>query len=173
MQPPRSPSCFRCHPRRWRHQFCFRRSQGNKSGAQRRSSFRARISTNHINDRDSDPGSILNASTHELQIMPMGSAVASMISSVVSHSANMAATQAVGKVPQPRSTFGKRNIKNQVCICKKKVSWLIKTDVQAFFSKNVILEQRQNKNDSIQSKIIPILKLPRFFPLRIGSEKPR
>ena len=35
------------------------------------------------------------------------------------------------------------------------------------------LEQRQNKNDSIQSKIIPILKLPRFSPHRIGGEKAR
>ena len=38
---------------------------------------------------------------------------------------------------------------------------------------NLILKQRQNKNDSIQSKIIPILKLPRFFPYRIGGEKGR
>ena len=36
-----------------------------------------------------------------------------------------------------------------------------------------VLEQRQNKNDSIQSKIIPILKLPRFFPHRLGGEKAR
>ena len=34
-----------------------------------------------------------------------------------------------------------------------------------------LLEQRQNKNDSIQSEIIPILKLPLFFPDRIGGEK--
>ena len=33
------------------------------------------------------------------------------------------------------------------------------------------LEQRQYEKDSIQSKIIPILKLPRFFPHRIGDEK--
>ena len=33
------------------------------------------------------------------------------------------------------------------------------------------LEQRQDKNDSIQSKIIPILKLPHFSPHRIGGEK--
>ena len=46
--------------------------------------------------------------------MPLGGAVASMISSVVNQSANMAATTAVGKAPQVRSTFGKRNIKNQV-----------------------------------------------------------
>ena len=32
-----------------------------------------------------------------------------------------------------------------------------------------LLEQRQNKNDSIQSKIIPILKLTLFFPHRIGG----
>ena len=38
---------------------------------------------------------------------------------------------------------------------------------------NFSLEQRQNKNDSIQSKIIPILKLPHFFPQRIGDEKTR
>ena len=37
----------------------------------------------------------------------------------------------------------------------------------------LILEQRQNKNDSIQPKIIPILKLPRFFPHRLGGEKAR
>ena len=36
-----------------------------------------------------------------------------------------------------------------------------------------LLEQRQNKNDSIQSKIIPILKLPRFLSHRIGDEKVR
>ena len=36
------------------------------------------------------------------------------------------------------------------------------------------LEQRQNKNDSIQPKIIPILKLARFFPHCIlGGEKDR
>ena len=34
-----------------------------------------------------------------------------------------------------------------------------------------ILEQRQNKNDSIQSEIIPILKLPLFSPDRIGVKK--
>ena len=33
------------------------------------------------------------------------------------------------------------------------------------------LEQRQNNNDSIQSKIIPMLKLLRFFPHRIAGEK--
>ena len=36
-----------------------------------------------------------------------------------------------------------------------------------------ILEQRQYKNDSIQSKIILILNLPRCFPYRIGGEKTR
>ena len=35
------------------------------------------------------------------------------------------------------------------------------------------LEQRQNKNDSIQSKILPILKLPLFSPHCIGGEKAR
>ena len=35
------------------------------------------------------------------------------------------------------------------------------------------LEQRQNKNDSIQSKMIPILKFSRFFPHRLGGEKAR
>ena len=35
------------------------------------------------------------------------------------------------------------------------------------------LEQRQNKRDSIQSKIIPILKLARFFPHHVGGEKAR
>ena len=39
--------------------------------------------------------------------------------------------------------------------------------------REVLLEQRQDKNDSIQSKIIPILKLPRFFPHRLGGEKAR
>ena len=33
------------------------------------------------------------------------------------------------------------------------------------------LEQRQYKKDSIQSKIILLLKLPRFSPNRIVSEK--
>ena len=64
-------------------------------------------------DNDSDPGSILGTSTHELQVIPLGG-VASMISSVVNQSASMAASTAGGKVPQARSTFGKRNIKNQV-----------------------------------------------------------
>ena len=36
-----------------------------------------------------------------------------------------------------------------------------------------ILEQRQYKNDSIQSKIIPILKLARFSPHFIGGKKER
>ena len=35
------------------------------------------------------------------------------------------------------------------------------------------LEQRQYKNDLIQSKIIPILKLARFFSHCIGGEKER
>ena len=35
------------------------------------------------------------------------------------------------------------------------------------------LEQRQNINDLIQSKIIPRLKLPLFSPDRIGGEKAR
>ena len=64
-------------------------------------------------DNDSDPGSILGTSTHELQVIPLGG-VASMIGSVVNASASMAAGTAGGKVPQVRSTFGKRNIKNQV-----------------------------------------------------------
>ena len=36
-----------------------------------------------------------------------------------------------------------------------------------------VLEQRQNKNNPIQSKMIPILILPRFSPHRIGVEKAR
>ena len=35
------------------------------------------------------------------------------------------------------------------------------------------LEQGQSKNNSILSKKIPILKLPRFLPNRIGGEKSR
>ena len=35
------------------------------------------------------------------------------------------------------------------------------------------LEKRQDKNDSIPTKIIPVLKLPRFFPRRLGGEKER
>ena len=35
------------------------------------------------------------------------------------------------------------------------------------------LEQKQNKNDSIQSKIIPTLKLPRFFTTYMVREKAR
>ena len=35
------------------------------------------------------------------------------------------------------------------------------------------LELRQCNNDSIQSKNIPVLKLARFFPRRIGDEKER
>ena len=41
-------------------------------------------------------------------------------------------------------------------------------------TREVELKQRQNKNDSIQSKISPILKLPLFSPYRIvGGEKAR
>ena len=36
-----------------------------------------------------------------------------------------------------------------------------------------ILEQRKNKNDSIQSEMIPILKLSLFSPDRIGGKKAR
>ncbi len=47
-------------------------------------------------------------------VHPMGG-VASMISSVVSHTAHItAATTVTGGAKQPRSTFGKRNIKSQV-----------------------------------------------------------
>ena len=35
------------------------------------------------------------------------------------------------------------------------------------------LELNEYKNDSIQSKTNPVLKLPRFFPCRIGDEKER
>lgn len=106
------PSCFRCHPRRWRHQSCCFHS---KTGTAQKSSFRARITRDQTEaDGNSDPGSLLNASTDELHVHPMGG-VASMISSVVSHTANMAATTAGGRITQqPRNTFGKRNIKNQV-----------------------------------------------------------
>ena len=38
---------------------------------------------------------------------------------------------------------------------------------------DLMIEQRQNKNNSIQSEIIPILKLPLFSPDRIGGEKAR
>ena len=52
-------------------------------------------------------------------IPPMGGAVASMISSVVNQSAITAhATATGGKGEPPRSTFGKRNIKNQVNFTK-------------------------------------------------------
>lgn len=106
----KSSSCFRCHPRRWRHQACcFRRAQF-KNGSKKSSFGRsARIGRG---DADSDPGSILNTSTHELQVIPLGSAVASMISSVVNQSASIPTSG--GKIQPPRNTFGKRNIKNQV-----------------------------------------------------------
>ena len=137
----KSTSCFRCHPRRWRHQACCFRvrahSHQSKTGhatsacssKQKTSSFSrsatariSRVTGTGCNDADSDPGSILNTSNHDLQsVMPM-SAVASMISSVVNQSATMAATTTGGNVPQTRNTFGKRNIKNQVnyygCILK-------------------------------------------------------
>jgi hypothetical protein len=104
-------SCFRCHPRRWRHQAgcCLR----NHTGKSTKSSFRARITQDQA-DGNSDPGSLLNASTDELHVHPMGG-VASMISSVVSHTANITATTAgsTAKIPT-RNTFGKRNIKSQV-----------------------------------------------------------
>ena len=53
-----------------------------------------------------------------------------MISSVVNQSASMAASTAGGKVPQARSTFGKRNIKNQVRKFDNflKESWGYRTD---------------------------------------------
>ena len=35
------------------------------------------------------------------------------------------------------------------------------------------LEQRQDKNDSIPTKIIPVLRLPHFFSRRIGGKKER
>ena len=38
---------------------------------------------------------------------------------------------------------------------------------------SVLLEQRQYKNESIQSNIIRVLKLPRFSPHRLGVEKAR
>ena len=81
-------------------------------------------------DNDSDPGSILGTSTHELQVIPLGG-VASMISSVVNQSASMAASTAGGKVPQARSTFGKRNIKNQV---RKFDNFKRKAEIQYRFS---------------------------------------
>ena len=130
----KSTSCFRCHPRRWRHQACcFRRginqsktghvTTASVSKQKTTSSSFSRSATARISrvaasagcnqDADSDPGSILNTSNHDLQVMPM-SAVASMISSVVNQSATMAATTTGGNVPPPRNTFGKRNIKNQV-----------------------------------------------------------
>ena len=120
---PKPTSCFRCHPRRWRHQACcFRRAVTSKAGHHQahhnttsiKSSFKPKIITTQSQDADgiSDPGSLLNASTDELQVHPMGG-VASMISSVVSQTANVAATTAGSKVPT-KSTFGRRNIKNQV-----------------------------------------------------------
>ena len=36
-----------------------------------------------------------------------------------------------------------------------------------------VLEQRQYKNDSIQSELIPILNLARFFSHCLGGEKER
>ena len=117
--PKQSTSCFRCHPRRWRHQACcFRRvtsKAGHNSASNLKSSFTKPNRINTDTDGNSDPGSLLNASTDELQVHPMGG-VASMISSVVSHTATVAATTAGGKVPATRNTFGKRNIKNQVSI---------------------------------------------------------
>ena len=83
----------------------------------RKSSFRVnnRVNQRHVSEH-SEAGSIFHSSAEELQAMPIpGSAVASMISTVVSQSATMAATAAGGKVgSQTKSTFGKRNIKNQV-----------------------------------------------------------
>ena len=120
-------SCFRCHPRRWRHQACcFRRTHGShKTGhhhTKKNSSFSGRAAggiarIGRGGDADSDPGSILNTSNHDLQVIPMGGAVAAMISAAVNQSANMAhattSGSGKGQLP-PRSTFGKRNIKNQV-----------------------------------------------------------
>ena len=41
---------------------------------------------------------------------------------------------------------------------------------RVLYENNRLLDQRQNKNDSIQTKTIPILKLPRFSPRQIGGE---
>lgn len=86
-------------------------------------------------DNDSDPGSILGTSTHELQVIPLGG-VASMIGSVVNASASMAAGTAGGKVPQVRSTFGKRNIKNQV-----------RPKFDIFFERFVFLQERKHRGN--------------------------
>ena len=61
-------------------------------------------------------------------------------------------------------------INQTFCLFKKsKLSQLKNIDYNMLTD----LEQRQNKNDSIQSKIIPISKLPPFFPHCIGWEKGR
>ena len=93
----------------------------------------------------------------------------------------------------------KSNIRNQKClyvhqvenivlfsILKYKSIWFLKV-VKDKYTRNPVyhglfgtpckdnslLEQRQYKDDSIQSEIIPILNLPRFFPSRKGGEKAR
>ena len=45
--------------------------------------------------------------------------------------------------------------------------------LKSLYRDTCAIEQRQYKNDSIQSKIIPVLKLLRFFPYRLGGEKAR
>ena len=50
--------------------------------------------------------------------------------------------------------------------------WLLHCSLPRTFKEDAkTLEQKQYKKESIQSKIILVLKLPRFFPRRKGGEK--
>ena len=66
----------------------------------------------------------------------------------------------------------KENEKNLFRYCFFLNLYLFNKIRKSTFTK-IHLEQRQNKNDYIQSKIIANLKLPRFFPHRIGGGKAR
>ena len=58
------------------------------------------------------------------------------------------------------------------CEMYENSSQILECNISAL-PKRLCLEQRQYKNDSIQSKLIPILKLPPFSPRRIGGKKAR
>ena len=76
------------------------------------------------------------------------------------------------KVRNPRKINGRSvyYLKQNV-ILRCLMSFLLSISLKSKYG--LKLEQRQYKNDSIQSKKIPILNLPRFFPRRLGDEKER
>ena len=76
------------------------------------------------------------------------------------------------KVRNPRKINGRSvYYLNQDVILRCLMSFLLSISLKSKYG--LKLEQRQYKNDSIQSKKIPILNLPRFFPHRVDDEKQR